>query len=142
MLMRFDPFRELDRVTQQVWRESARPTAPMDAYRHGDQFIVEFDLPGVDPSSIDLTVEKNVLSVTGTRSRSFGETDEILVAERPQGEFHRQLFLGEQLDTDNIQASYDNGVLTLTLSVAEQAKPRKVEIHKSTKQKELLGTAG
>ena len=139
--MRFDPFRELDQVAQQVLRQTARPGAPMDAYRHGDQFIVQFDLPGVDPSSIDLTVEKNVLSVTETRQRTFAEGDEVLVAERPQGELRRQLFLGEQLDVDNIGASYDNGVLTLTLSVAEQAKPRKVEISKgSTHHKEIAGS--
>ena len=141
MLMRFDPFRELDQVAQQVLRQTSRPAAPMDAYRHGDQFVVEFDLPGVDPSSIDLTVEKNVLSVTATRQRSFGEQDEVLVTERPQGEFRRQLFLGEQLDVDNIGAEYDNGVLTLRLSVAEQAKPRKVEIGTGTKQhKEIAGS--
>ena len=141
MLMRFDPFRELDQVAQQVLRQSARPGAPMDAYRHGDQFIVQFDLPGVDPSSIDLTVEKNVLSVTATRSRTFAEGDEVLVSERPQGEFRRQLFLGEQLDTEHISADYEDGVLTLTLSVAEQAKPRKVEISKGSKHKEIAGSA-
>ena len=140
MLMRFDPFRELDQVAQQVLRQSTRPGAPMDAYRHGDKFIVQFDLPGVDPSSIDLTVEKNVLSVTATRQRTFGEGDEVLVAERPQGEFRRQLFLGEQLDTEHISADYEDGVLTLTLSVAEQAKPRKVEISKGSKQKEIAGS--
>ncbi len=139
MLMRFDPLRELDQVAQ-LLRQTARPAAPMDAYRHGDRFIVQFDLPGVDPSSIDLTVEKNVLNVTATRQRTFAEGDEVLVAERPQGEFRRQLFLGEQLDTDNIGAEYENGVLTLTLSVAEQAKPRKVEISKGSKQKELAGS--
>ena len=141
MLMRFDPFRELDQVAQQVLRSTPRPGTPMDAYRHGDSFVVQFDLPGVDPSSIDLTVEKNVLSVTATRQRSFGEGDEVLVAERPHGEFRRQLFLGEQLDTENIGAEYDNGVLTLTLSVAEQAKPRKVEITKGSKRKEIAGSA-
>jgi HSP20 family protein len=140
MLMRFDPFRELDRMTQQMWRETTRPAAPMDAYRHGDHFVVQIDVPGVDPEAIDLTVEKNVLTVTATRERSFAEGDEVLVAERPLGEFRRQLFLGEQLDTENISAEYDNGVLTLTLSVAEQAKPRKVEIS-TTGQKELIGTA-
>ncbi len=139
MLMRFDPLRELDQVAQ-LLRQTPRPAAPMDAYRHGDRFIVQFDLPGVDPASIDLTVEKNVLNVTATRQRTFAEGDEVLVAERPQGEFRRQLFLGEQLDTDNIGAEYENGVLTLTLSVAEQAKPRKVEISKGSKQKELAGS--
>jgi HSP20 family protein len=140
MLMRFDPFRELDQVAQQVLRQTPRPGAPMDAYRHGDQFIVQFDLPGVDPSSIDLTVEKNVLNVTATRQRTFAEGDEVLITERPQGEFRRQLFLGEQLDTDNIGAEYEDGVLTLTLSVAEQAKPRKVEISKGSKHREIAGS--
>jgi len=141
MLMRFDPFRELDQAAQQVLRQSARPGAPMDAYRHGDEFVVEFDLPGVNPSSIDLTVEKNVLNVTATRQRQFADGDEVLVAERPQGEFRRQLFLGEQLDTDNIKADYDNGVLRLRLSVAERAKPRKVEISNSgNRHKEIAGS--
>ena len=141
MLMRFDPFRELDQVAQQVFRQTARPGAPMDAYRRGDEFVVAFDLPGVDPTSIDLTVEKNVLNVTATRRREFTDADEVLVAERPQGEFRRQLFLGEQLDTKHIKADYDNGVLTLRLSVAEQAKPRKVQISGGSKQKEIIGSS-
>ena len=140
MLMRFDPFRELDQFTQQLARQSARAGVPMDAYRCDDRFVVELDLPGVDPSSIDLTVEKNVLSISATRQRSFKEGDEVLVAERPHGEFHRQLFLGEQLDTENISADYENGILTLTLSVAEQAKPRKVEIGTGSRHKEIAGS--
>jgi HSP20 family protein len=143
MLMRFDPFRELDRVTEQLWRDANRPVAPMapmDAYRHGDHFVVQIDVPGVDPDAIDLTVEKNVLTVTARRERSFAEGDEVLVAERPLGEVRRQLFLGDQLDTENIAADYDGGVLTLTLSVAEQAKPRKVEIKAGSGQKELVGS--
>ena len=142
MLMRFDPFRELDRITDQVWRQAAtaRPGTPMDAYRRGDEFVVELDVPGVDPASIDLTVEKNVLTVTATRQRSFRDGDEVLVAERPHGEFRRQLFLGEQLDTDSIRAEYADGVLSLTLSVAEQAKPRKVEVTAGSRQKEIVGT--
>jgi HSP20 family protein len=141
MLMRFDPFRELDQVAQQMLRPTARPAAPMDAYRHGEEFVVEFDLPGVDPSSIDLTVEQNVLTVTASRKRQFAQGDEVLVAERPEGEFRRQLFLGEQLDTENIRAEYDNGVLTLRLSVAEQAKPRKVEISSgSGRKREIAGS--
>ncbi len=113
----------------------------MDAYRHGEEFIVHFDLPGVDPSSIDLTVEKNVLTVSAKRERVFGEDDDVLVSERPVGEFRRTLFLGETLDTDNIHADYDKGVLTLTLPVAEKAKPRKVEISSGGSQKELVGAA-
>ncbi len=140
MLMRFDPFRELDQVAQQVLRQTARAGAPMDAYRHGNEFVVQLDLPGVDPSSIDVTVEKNVLTVSATRPRAFAEGDEVLVAERPQGEIRRELFLGEQLDTDAVRAAYDAGVLTLTVPVAEKAKPRKVEIGTGD-QKQLASSA-
>ena len=128
MLMRFDPFREFDRLTQQIAGTARQPGMPMDAYRHGDRFTVHFDLPGVDPASIDLTVEKNVLSVTAERTWQPQEGQEVLVAERPQGRYSRQLFLGEGLDADRVEASYDNGVLTLVIPVAEQAKPRKVAV--------------
>ena len=130
MLMRFDPFRELDRLNQGLAPPGSSRTSsmPMDAYREGDQFIVEFDLPGVDPGSIDLTVEKNALTVRAQRSWEPKESQEVLISERPQGTFTRQLFLGEGLDSDKIQAAYDNGVLRLTIPVAEKAKPRKVQI--------------
>jgi HSP20 family protein len=131
MLMRFDPFRDFDRVAQLVSQQAdavRQAAMPMDAWRQGDRFVVQFDLPGVDPGSIDLTVEKNVLTVRAERSWQPTEEQEVLVAERPQGTFTRQLFLGESLDAENVQAAYDKGVLTLTIPVAEQAKPRKVEI--------------
>lgn len=127
MLMRFDPFRDLDRLTEQVWG-GTRGAMPMDAYRQDDQFLVHFDLPGVDPSSIDLTVERNVLTVTAKREWQADEGVEVIASERPQGTFTRQLFLGDSLDPDHIEASYDGGVLTVRLPVADQAKPRKVEI--------------
>lgn len=127
MLMRFDPFRELDRLTQAPWGGS-RPVMPMDAYRRNGDFVVHFDLPGIDPGTIDLTVEKNVLTVAAERRFSKQEGDEITVSERPQGRFSRQLFLGESLDPDRIKANYDQGVLTLHIPIAERAKPRKVEI--------------
>lgn len=127
MLMRFDPFRELDRLTQAPWGGS-RPVMPMDAYRRNGDFVVHFDLPGIDPGTIDLTVEKNVLTVTAERRFAKQEGDEITVSERPQGRFSRQLFLGESLDPDHISANYDQGVLTLHIPIAERAKPRKVEI--------------
>jgi HSP20 family protein len=128
--MRFDPFRDFDRFTQALTSQGAGRLAsmPMDAYREGDNFIVDFDLPGVDPGSIDLTVEKNALTVRAQRSWEPKESQEVLISERPQGTFSRQLFLGEGLDADKIQASYNNGVLRLTIPVAEQAKPRKVQI--------------
>jgi HSP20 family protein len=127
MLMRFDPFRELDRLTQLVGTARS-PVMPMDAYRQGEHFVVHFDLPGVDRSSIDLTVEKNVLTVTAQRQWQPGEEHQVLAQERPQGTFSRQLFLGEGLDVNQVQASYENGVLTVTVPVAEQAKPRKVAV--------------
>ena len=130
MLMRSDPFRELDRLTQAVFSGAARTPAamPMDAYRQGERFVVHFDLPGVDPSSVDLTVEKNVLTVKAERRPAFAEGAEVLVAERPSGQFTRQLFLGENLDTERIEANYDQGVLTLAIPVAEKAKPRNIQI--------------
>jgi HSP20 family protein len=134
MLMRTDPFRELDRLTQQVLGTAtgtwSRPTAmPMDAYRAGDEFVVAFDLPGVSPDAIDLDVERNVLTVRAERRPTVsGEQVEMQVAERPLGVFSRQLFLGESLDTEHMQAAYEAGVLTLRIPVAEQAKPRKIAI--------------
>ena len=128
MLMRFDPFRELDRLTDQAWSGARRPAMPMDAYRQGDHFVVHFDLPGVDPSSIDLTVEKNVLTVSAERRWEPAEGAEVVAAERPQGSFTRQLFLGEGLDPEGIEANYDAGVLTVRVPVAEQAKPRRVQV--------------
>lgn len=133
MLMRTDPFRELDRLTQQFFGGTTgtpvRPAVmPMDAYRAGDDYVVQFDLPGVAPDSIDLDVEHNVLTVKAERKADFGDKVDVQVAERPRGVFSRQLFLGETLDTDNIKADYDAGVLTVHIPVTEKAKPRKIEI--------------
>jgi HSP20 family protein len=144
MLMRTDPFRELDRLTQQVFGNQAgtwtRPTAmPMDAYRSGEHFVVSFDLPGVDPDAIELDVERNVLTVKAERRPvATGEHVEMQVAERPLGVFSRQLFLGDTLDTDRIAADYQAGVLTLTIPIAERAKPRSIAIsHTDPGRKEI-----
>jgi HSP20 family protein len=129
MLMRTDPFRELDRFAQSVLGTASQPVMMhMDAYQHGDAFVVHFDLPGVDPESIDLNVERNVLTVKAQRQSPAPEDAELVVSERPTGSFSRQLFLGDTLDVDRVEASYDAGVLTITIPVAEQAKPRKIEI--------------
>ena len=130
MLMRFDPFRDFDRAWQQLAQASqqASRSFPMDAYRRGDDFVVHFDLPGVDASSIELTVDNNTLTVRAERRFEQEPGDEIIATERPQGTFTRQLLLGDQLDADRVAAGYDRGVLTLTIPVAERAKPRKVEI--------------
>ena len=131
MLMRTDPFRELDRLTQQAFGSNgtlARPSVmPMDAWRDGDLFHVEFDLPGVNPDSIDLDVERNVVTVKAERPPRASDA-ELIAAERPRGVFSRQLILGDNLDTDRIAASYDHGVLTLQIPVAEKAKPRKISV--------------
>jgi HSP20 family protein len=134
MLMRTDPFRELDRLTQQVFGNTpgtwSRPLAmPMDAYREGDQFVVCFDLPGVHADAIELNVERNVLTVKAERRPlATSEDVEMQVAERPLGVFSRQLFLGDSLDAEHVDASYEAGVLTLKIPVAEKAKPRKIAI--------------
>lgn len=141
MLMRTDPFRELDRLTQQVFGvngTTARPAVmPMDAYRDGERFVVHFDIPGVDPSSIDLDVERNVLTVKAERTLPAPDGADYQVAERPRGVFSRQLFLGETLDAEHIEASYDAGVLTLRVPIAEAAKPRKIEISGGSGAKQI-----
>ena len=131
MLMRFDPFRDLDRLAQNAWGgglERRSVAMPIDAYRKGDEFLVHFDLPGVDPGSVELTVEKNVLTVNASRQRQWSDDVELVVSERPTGNWTRQLFLGETLDAEAIQATCENGVLTVRIPVAEKAKPRRVEI--------------
>ena len=141
MLMRTDPFRELDRLTQQAFGTSgtlARPSAmPMDAWRDGDTFHVEFDLPGVDPASIDLDVERNVVTIKAERPVRASDAD-LIAAERPRGVFSRQLILGDNLDTDHIDAAYDAGVLTLKIPVAEKAKPRKIAIAHSAADRQTI----
>jgi HSP20 family protein len=142
MLMRTDPFRDpfrdLDRMAQLALGTAgtlARPSAmPMDAWRDGDTFRVELDLPGVDPSSIDLDVERNVVTVKAERPTRASDAD-LIAAERPRGVFSRQLVLGDSLDTERIQASYDSGVLSLSIPVAERAKPRKIAVaHQDERQ--------
>jgi HSP20 family protein len=129
MLVRSDPFRQFDRLTDQVYGTIARPAAmPMDAWRHGNEFVVEFDLPGIDPASIDLDVERNVLTVRAERQPATGPKVELVASERPRGVFSRQVILGDALDTGGITAAYNTGVLRLTIPVAERAKPRKITV--------------
>ena len=131
MLLRFDPFQTFDRLSREVFSTPAgfgSGWMPMDAWRRGDVVEVAFDLPGIDPGSVDLTVEHNVLSVRSERRFEPREGDEVLVAERPHGTYTRQLFLADTLDSANVQANYEHGVLTLTIPVAETAKPRRVQV--------------
>ena len=131
----FDPFREMDRLAAQVLGTTQQARGPrwmpMDLYRVGDHFVVAVDLPGVDPGSIDLSVDGNVLSVRAERTVRSEESAQWIAQERPAGTFLRQLNLGDGLDIERIQASYDAGVLTLTLPLAERAKPRKVAVETS-----------
>ena len=138
MLMRTDPFRDLDRIAQQVFGTPGRPAAmSMDAWRDGDTFEVEFDLPGISPESIDLDVERNVVTVKAERP-ALDKDLEMLASERPRGVFSRQLVLGENLDTENIEASYEAGVLRLRIPVAEKAKPRKISITSPSEDRQAI----
>lgn len=128
-ILRFDPFRDLDRLTSQLASGVRTPALmPMDAWKSGDAYHVALDLPGVDASSIDLTVERNSLTVQAQRQAAFGEGEQVLVAERPQGSFTRQLVLGEGLDTEQVQADYSNGVLHLTIPVKQSSQPRRISV--------------
>lgn len=137
MLLRStDPFRDFDRLTQQLLGTTNRPAVmPMDAWREGDHFVIELDVPGVNRESIDLDVERNVLTVRAERVARNGDW-ERLASERPTGAFSRQLVLGDNLDLDRIEATYDDGVLRLVVPVAEKAKPRKIEIGTSSDDRE------
>jgi HSP20 family protein len=128
MLMRFDPWREFDRLTRDLFNGSVRTSLPIDAYRKDDEFVIHFDLPGIDSDSIDLTVDENVLTVRAERRAETTEGVEVLVSERPQGTYVRRIFLGEVIDADKLSARYDNGVLTVVAPISESAKPRKIEI--------------
>jgi HSP20 family protein len=141
MLMRYDPFREIDRFTEGLFGNTARaPWMPMDAVRKGDHVEILFDLPGVRPDSIELTVERNVLTVKAERSWWPEEGAEVLARERTQGTFSRQVLLGEALNAEHVDAHYDQGVLRVTIPVLEKAKPRKVEIHSGDTQSIEVGS--
>ena len=141
MLVRSDPFRQFDRLAEQVFGTVARPAAmPMDAWRDGNEFVVEFDLPGIDPASIDLDVEQNVLTVRAERRPATGPEVELVASERPRGVFGRQVMLGDALDTSGITAAYNSGVLRLTIPVAERAKPRKITV--STDEQSAVSPTG
>ena len=129
MLLRFDPLRDFDRLTQQMLSDRRLAGAmPMDVYRSGDHYVLHFDLPGIDPGSVELSVEDNTLTVRATRPARTSQDVEFLVAERPTGDFTRQLVLGNGLDLAKISATFEAGVLTVTIPVAETAKPRRIRI--------------
>ncbi|MDP9406902.1 MAG: Hsp20/alpha crystallin family protein [Actinomycetota bacterium] len=140
MLMHTDPFRELDRLSEALW-SGARERGlfvPVDAIRRGESVVLHFDLPGVDPTTVDLTVERNVLTVTAERQFAYSEGDQVLLRERPAGKVSRQMVLGDNLDLDAVQADYEAGVLTVTIPVAERAKARKVQISGSAQRQQIV----
>jgi HSP20 family protein len=129
MLLRSATVRDLDRLTTRVFDSATRGTgARLDAYRIDDTFYIDIDLPGVDPASIDVTVDRKVLTVRAERKRPTTEGLRLLVAERPMGTITRQVFLSGNLDTDRLEARYDNGVLTLSIPLIESAQPRRIEV--------------
>lgn len=137
MLMRTDPFRDFDRLAQQIMGvgTTSRPAImPMDAWREGDTFVLEFDLPGIAPDTLDLDVERNVLTIRAERPAASGDW-ELLASERPKGLFSRQLVLGDNVDLERVDAAYTDGVLRLRIPVAEKAKPRKIEVTRGGAQK-------
>jgi HSP20 family protein len=138
-LMRFDPFRDLDRLTEQAFGRGPR-ALPMEAFRRDDEFVVALDVPGIDPDDVDVTVEHNVVSVQARRRPLHTDGDELVIDERPQGEFSRQLFLGDNLDSAKLSANVDRGVLTITVPVAESSKPRRVEIGHDTTERRTIET--
>ncbi len=127
MLLRFDPFAEFDRMTRGA-NAPATGFMAADGYRQDDTFVLHLDLPGVDSDSIDMTIEKNALTVSVERTWERSEELQLMMQERPTGTFTRRFFLGEALDTDNVEAGYDHGVLTITIPVREQAKARKIAV--------------
>jgi len=135
MLLQHDPFRDLDRLTQQVFGTVARPSSmPLDAWREGDEFVVELDLPGIDPGKLDIDVERNVLTIRAERLSHMPDAANAVATERPWGTFSRQLVLGDSLDTDKVDADYSAGVLKLRIPIAEKAKPRKISVSSSDAQ--------
>jgi HSP20 family protein len=126
-LMRFDPFRELDRLGEQVLRGAMR-AMPAEAFRRADEFFLLLDVPGISPDDVKVTVERNVVNVEATFTSLRQEGDEPIIDERPHGRATRQFFLGDNLDAANLRANYDRGVLMLTVPVAEQSKPRQIEV--------------
>ena len=143
LLVRSEPYRDFDRFFQQLMGDSTRRCAslviPMDAYRKEDQFLLQFDMPDVDSESVELTVDNNTLTVKSERRAPLlAEGIEVLVAERPHGVFTRQILLGDNLDTTKIDAQYSEGVLTLAIPVAEEAKPRRIDVRHESARAEIL----
>ncbi|MFP5345618.1 MAG: Hsp20/alpha crystallin family protein [Actinomycetes bacterium] len=146
-VMRFDPFgdpfRQMDRLTSQLLSGTRTPMGmPMDVWQADDGYHVALDLPGVDPSTVDITCERNMLTIRAERRAEYGQAQNVVVAERPQGTFTRQLQVGDALDTSKVDARYDNGVLLLTIPVAQSAQPRKIQVQRGQSGQQIDVTSG
>jgi HSP20 family protein len=128
MLLRTDPFREFDRLTSRFFDNGDNAWMPVDAYRHGDVFTLQFDLPGVDPASIDVTIERNELKIEADRNGGWPEDAQVLMRERPRGHFTRRIFVSDNLDTEHVTADYEHGVLVVRVPMREAAKARRIEV--------------
>ncbi|MBZ4486956.1 Hsp20/alpha crystallin family protein [Microbacterium sp. cx-55] len=129
MAMTFDPFSELDRLAAGLLQSRPGPrTMPVDLYRDADRYVVTADLPGIDPGSVDVDVDGQLLTIRAQRTAGSADGAKWLVQERPAGTYLRQFSIGEGVDTAGISASYDNGVLSVVIPVSERAKPRKIEV--------------
>lgn len=138
-----DPFRSLDRLTNQLLSGTRTPLGmPMDVWQAEDGYHIALDLPGVDPGSVEITTERNILTISAQRQSEFQQGQTVLVAERPQGNFTRQLQLGDTVDVENVQASYDNGVLHLTIPLAKSAQPRRIQVQSSGSGQQQLTIEG
>lgn len=125
----YTPFREMERLADALLEGSRGPRQmPMDLYRDGDHYLLTADLPGMDPGSVDIDVDGQLLTIRAERTLPNGENVKWITRERTSGSFLRQLSLGQGIDTERISASYDNGVLSVTIPVSERAKPRKVHV--------------
>ncbi|MER6575626.1 Hsp20/alpha crystallin family protein [Nonomuraea sp. NPDC001023] len=136
LLTSIDPFfqefeRQFNRLARQTFDNGSAATMPMDGLRRDDDVVLRFDLPGIDPDSIEVTVDRGVLTVSARREEEIAENERLFVRERPMGTFTRRVYLSEHLDSDRIDAGYANGVLTVRIPVLERAKPRKVEIRRN-----------
>ena len=135
MAMYYDPFRELDRLAATMLDSQQGPRfMPIDLNREGDHYMLHADLPGIDPGSVDVDVDGQLLTIRAERTARSDQNVKWLAHERPSGSFLRQLNLGDGIDTDGISAHYDNGVLSVMIPVSEKAKPRKVEIQASARE--------
>lgn len=134
MLVRSDPFRDIDRWLENVSTASRERTIPMDAYRRDDDLVLHFDMAGVDPDAIELSVENDVLRISGSRRWDVAEGDELYARERPQGEFSRQVILGRSVDTTKVSATCANGVLTVHLPLAQAARRQRIAIQSDSSQ--------